>query len=99
MWIGIQQTKYLINLFNDINDGLSDIGFEEERRRFRPHITLMRMKGNEDISKLEVLKSSTININSSLADEVALIKSDLFPTGSVYTKIQSFKLNRGGLNG
>ena len=52
LWIGIQQTKYLINLFNDLNDGLSDIGFEKEERRFRPHITLVRLKGNEDISKL-----------------------------------------------
>ena len=95
----IQQNKSLVNLFNDINNGLSDIGFEKERRRFRPHITLLRLKGNEDISKLEILNSSTININSSLADEVALIKSDLLPTGSVYTKIKSFKLNRGGLNG
>ncbi len=99
LWMGIQQTKFLINLFNDINDGLSDIGFEKEERRFRPHITLIRMKGNEDISKLEVLKSTTIKINGSLADEVALVKSDLLPTGSVYTKIKSFKLNRGGLNG
>ena len=99
LWMGIQQTKYLVNLFNDLNDGLSDIGFEKERRRFRPHITLIRLKGNEDISKLEVLKSTTININSSLADEVALVKSNLHATGSVYTKIKSFKLNSGGLNG
>lgn len=99
LWMGIQQNTSIVNLFNDINDGLSYIGFEKERRRFRPHITLIRLKGNEDISKLEVLKNTTININSSLADEVALIKSDLLTTGSVYTKIKSFKLNSGGLNG
>ena len=99
LWIGIQQTKYIVRLFYDINDGLSDIGFEKERGSFRPHITLIKLKGNEDIQKLDVLKNTKINITSSMANEIGLIKSDLLPTGSIYTKIKSFKLNDGGLNG
>lgn len=97
--MGIKQTKYIANLFNDINDGLSNIGFEKERRKFRPHITLIRLKGKENISKLDILLNTTTSITASLVNEVALIKSDLLPTGSIYTKIKSFKLNKGGLNG
>lgn len=99
LWVGIQQTKYIARLFHDINDGLSDIGFEKERRSFRPHITLLRFRGKEDILKIDVLKNTKINFTSSMANEIALIKSDLLPRGSIYTKIKSFKLNDGGLNG
>ena len=99
LWLGIKATKRLEDLFNDINFGLSELGFKKESRKFKPHITFLRLRGNEDILKLESLKNTQLNLKSSTIDEVALIKSDLRSTGSTYTKIKSFKLNTGGLNG
>ena len=94
--IGVSKIE---DLFNDINVGLSELGFKKESRKFKPHITFLRLRGNEDILKLDSLKNIQLNLKSSIVDEVALIKSDLRSTGSIYTKIKSFKLNTGGLNG
>lgn len=92
LWLGLQRSELLEKLHNDIDNSLADIGFEKERRKFKPHLTLLRIKRNADINKLETLRNAEINFPGTFAEEVALIKSELRKSGSVYTKIESFKL-------
>ncbi|VAX25229.1 2'-5' RNA ligase [hydrothermal vent metagenome] len=92
LWLGIKCSELLEKLYNDIDNVLTDIGFEKERRKFKPHLTLLRIKRNADINKLEDLLNSKIDFPGTFAEEVALIKSELLAGGSVYTKIKSFKL-------
>lgn len=92
LWLGLKRSELLEKLHDDINNALDDIGFESERRRFKPHLTLLRIKSNADINKLEIIRNSEIDFPGTFAEEVALIKSELLPSGSVYTKIKSFKL-------
>jgi len=99
VWLGIQHSKQLEKLFADINYVMSEVGFELEKRKFQPHITLLRIKGNEDIKKLELLANTEIKLTNIFSNEIAIIRSDLFQTGAVYTKIKSFILNKGGFNG
>jgi len=99
LWLGVKLTQQLNKLYLDINNILNDVGFENEKRKFNPHITLLRIKGNEDISKLEMFAKEEIKLKNTFANEVALIKSVLYKNGSEYTKIKSFNLNTGGFNG
>ncbi len=92
LWLELHRSELLENLYNDINSVLTNIGFESERKRFKPHLTLLRIKRNANINKLETLRNSDIDFPGTYLEEVALIRSQLLPTGSVYTKIKSFIL-------
>ena len=63
-----------------------------ERRKFKPHLTMLRIKknpGKEFISKFIEHSFENWNFNTS---EITLIKSELFPTGARYTDIKKYNL-------
>lgn len=95
IWLGIEdKTKGLLRLQQPLEDGLKALGFEPEKREFRPHLTLGRVKGfkgNERLS-LAVSDLKDIEIGSFPVDRVILYKSELRPTGAVYTKLREIKL-------
>ncbi len=45
LWLGIQDDEgNLQNLFNELNKELEGVGFEGEDRKFRPHLTIARLR-------------------------------------------------------
>ena len=93
-WIGSDQSKELLELQSLINDNCEKLGYEKEKRSFNSHLTLLRIKGNENLSKLEEMKEFKFPSINFLAKTISLIKSELKPTGSVYTIIKSFELSK-----
>jgi len=93
IWIGAEQNEFLMKLQENIESVCTELGFDKEDRVFHPHITLGRVKGNRKLSRLtETVKSLTFEPIQALCSEVLLIKSDLKPSGSVYTTLKSFPL-------
>ncbi len=99
LWLGLNKTENLEKLYFEIDQGLSDIGFEKERRNFNPHLTLLRIRGTENISQINSFKNIEVNLADTFSSNVGLFKSELSQTGSIYMKIKSFRLNNGGTNG
>lgn len=73
----------LANIYSEINSALASIGVAKERRPFLPHITLARIKSGLEQPYLGRLPA-TLNFN-----KLSLYKSQLRPSGSVYTPISS----------
>ena len=95
IWLGIDDgAKGLTNLQRALEDGLKALGFEPEEREFRPHLTLGRVKGAKGKERLSSAVSGLkdIEIGSFTVDRVILYKSELKPTGAVYTKLKEIKL-------
>ena len=44
IWIGIDESEKLAELYGRIKTGLEDTGFKTDNRPFRPHITIGRIK-------------------------------------------------------
>jgi len=69
------------------------IGFEKERS-YIPHLTIGRLKGAENkevlVKKIEEL--SDVDIGKTLIDRLTLKKSELTPSGPIYTDLEVFKL-------
>lgn len=88
-WIGIQDPSGgLGELQQSIENECAALGFEKERRQFKPHLTLARVKGQTDLTKpINVLIESMEgkSIAGFTVDRVTLVKSDLLPTGAQYT--------------
>lgn len=95
IWLGIDdRAKGLTNLQRALEEGLKALGFEPEEREFRPHLTFGRVKGAKGKERLSSAVSGLkeIEIGSFTVDRVILYKSELKPTGAVYTKLMDTKL-------
>ncbi len=94
IWVGIRSAERLTMLYNLINKGLKNIGFELEERQFRPHLTLGRVKSCKDTENLKsVLEKyrdqefQTIHVN-----EAILFESILTQTGPIYNQLAKYHL-------
>ena len=94
VWVGMEDLANALGpLHRDIDAALLDLGFEKEERAFHAHVTLGRVKSDRGISSLiRMMESITFESQPVLIREVALIKSDLKPIGSVYTTLKTFPL-------
>jgi RNA 2',3'-cyclic 3'-phosphodiesterase len=92
LWTGIDcEENVLENLATQVEAVVIPLGFPEEGKPFRPHLTLARIKKDyrelgKVIEKSGVLADPFI-FGRLLVEQVTLFKSDLRPTGSVYTKL------------
>jgi len=82
-----------IHEFQDLIEKESELlGFKKEFRKFHSHLTLLRMKGKEDISRFAVFNNHDIVGEDFIIDSFSIIKSELKPNGSEYTILKSFNL-------
>jgi 2'-5' RNA ligase len=94
IWVGVDgELEPLQELKSGIDKGLAKLGFPKEDRSFKPHITLGRVKGKIDGSRLVGDKNFTSD--SFLICRVRLIKSILKSTGAEYSEILSLPLAAG----
>lgn len=91
LWVGIEEgMDKLIELFSTIENKVSPLGFEKEKRKFTPHITFARVKrGNYSLPDQIEFSFDSFPVN-----EVVLFKSTLTPKGPIY-KILSLIPLRG----
>ena len=90
-WLGLEQDKSnpLFQLNAWVEDQLETLGFEKEKRRFSPHLTLGRVKQPGDYARIfNFLDEHNFRSESFLVEEVSLIRSELKPSGAVYTAIK-----------
>ena len=95
IWVGIAgQTDSLVEFQNHLETDLELIGFQKEDRLFTGHLTLGRIKGAIDKTRFrEVLKKfESFESKPFTAKEVILFRSELKPSGSVYTKMKTVRL-------
>jgi RNA 2',3'-cyclic 3'-phosphodiesterase len=94
IWVGcVDNSGKLFELQKIVEERLSELGFEKEEREFHPHITLGRVKNLKNVERL-INKIESINFETEPAEiaEVLIMKSDLKPSGSVYTILKKIKL-------
>ncbi len=98
VWIGLKEEgNNLVRLHKGVEEELKKIGFPSEDRRFTPHITLGRVRSNKNMDKLLKLieEEKSSELGSFNVSEVHLIKSELKPSGAVYTELYSVILSSG----
>ena len=96
LWVGLDAPQALLDFQLRLEEGLSALGYEREKRRFSPHLTIARFKLRFNRVGVETLTSSLANLNAGssagIADSITLIKSDLKPEGPVYNRLIQIKL-------
>ena len=95
IWVGLTEgTEELKRLAGALDNELSKLGFQKEKRAFKPHLTVGRVKAVIDTeSFIEKMQSIDFYGGRFTAVEMSLMKSDLKPTGAEYTKLKTANLN------
>ena len=99
IWIGIQAPVGLEALQHGIEAAAATLGYPSEKRPFSPHLTIGRVKQNAGpagIQKIRIaLDETTVGeLGTAQVIAVHLFKSDLKPTGAVYTRLFSAPLKK-----
>ena len=98
VWVGLEdEGGGCVGLAARIGAALVPLGFAPERRPFSPHITLGRVRGHRGWSHLaERLRlHERENFGATTVASIVVYRSDLRPTGSVYTPLWSIPLGEG----
>ena len=96
LWSGIHGDVTRLNsLQATLDQTLAAIGFEPEKRPFRGHLTLGRFKRRADGKKLASMLSEFGSYASPplVPERLILFKSDLKPSGAVYTELAGADLS------
>lgn len=90
IWVGISGTLEVLRaLQSDVENALIPFGFNAEKRPFRGHLTVGRVKSRVSPHKLaEALRThSDFNSEVFTVKQVTVFESKLQPTGPLYTKL------------
>ena len=97
IWVGVQAPGELLSLQRSIEAEVIRLGYNPDGRPFSPHLTLGRVNQNatphevRQISEV-LLKQPTEKLGKVAVDRVILFRSDLRPTGAIYTPLATAKL-------
>jgi 2'-5' RNA ligase len=97
IWVGVEAPPELTAIQNGIEITTGRLGYVREERAFSPHLTLGRVSRNassQDIKAItKALDSTKVGfLGATCVEKVHLYRSDLQPTGAVYTQIFSSSL-------
>jgi 2'-5' RNA ligase len=92
VWLGVDEpTGALSRLQRAVERDIAPLGFPTERRRFSPHLTLGRVRQGRSPAELEALGEyatrARVRVGELAVDAVYLMRSDLRPTGALYTEL------------
>lgn len=98
IWIGIQAPAGLEALQHGIEAAAATLGYPPEKRPFSPHLTIGRVKqkiGSAGMQKIRTTLEETQvgSLGTARVTAIHLFKSDLQPTGAVYTRLFTASLN------
>ena len=97
IWVGlVNGSQIFTSLQKEIETELEKIGFQPEDRPFHPHLTLGRMKSSRGKDELveRMEKHKEEGFGDLQVERVILFKSDLKPSGPIYTALRELRLGR-----
>ena len=94
IWVGVKQGgDELCAMATELEQELAHFGFKEEKR-FHPHLTVGRVKRP---CKVDDILNKTVSTEPFTVSSLVLFKSVLKPEGPVYTALEEFSFQTGGM--
>jgi 2'-5' RNA ligase len=98
LWVGIKgDVDKLVGWQQRLDNGLVPLGFAKEARPFTPHLTLARLRENcspgDTLHFGEMVAGSHVEVDYTFTvTSLNLMRSQLLPTGAVYSSLAEVKL-------
>jgi len=97
IWVGVEAQAELGQLQRAVDEATTRLGYAPEERGFSPHLTLGRISRNASNVEVGLIgqiveKSEVGHLGTMQVQTVHLYRSDLQPTGAVYTRLYTANL-------
>jgi 2'-5' RNA ligase len=92
LWCNLDTDNSIISLVDELNVRLKKFNIERETRKFKGHLTLMRIKRKVSEDFVRSFREYKLFPVKFTANEIALIQSVLKPTGSEYKVLKIYEL-------
>ena len=83
-WVGLESSTALQGYVRQLRHALAEAGIPFDRKRFSPHITVLR-RASMEMSRLPEVSVKGVGM---IADHASLMRSDRGKRGMIYTEIQ-----------
>ena len=92
LWCNLETDESIVSLVDELNDRLKKFDIEVEKRKFKGHLTLLRIKDKVSEKFIKRFKEYSFDPIKFNANEIALIQSVLKPSGSEYKVLKIYEL-------
>ncbi|UCC93424.1 MAG: RNA 2',3'-cyclic phosphodiesterase [Thermoplasmata archaeon] len=95
VWIGLTGAEPLMSIARRLEEGVVDLGWKREKRGFRPHATIARVKYVKRQGRLSSLleRWEDRSFGSMEVRSIELKRSELTPQGAIHTTVHSVPLD------
>lgn len=94
LWLGVEPEQELSALAARVEEALAPLGFPEERRPYRPHLTLGRAEPGATFRREQLEKR--LEAPPETVAALSLVQSELRPGGAVYTTVREWEMSNTG---
>jgi 2'-5' RNA ligase len=93
VWVGLVGAEPLISISKTMDQDLSKLGFKREKRGFKPHVTVARVRGpkNKNILADVINDYKDVDFGVKNVDCIRLKKSVLSRAGPTYSTVREVK--------
>ena len=97
VWVGVDPTPELLQIQDEIETQLTQMDYKSENRPFTPHVTIGRVSDhfkqvNPSLISEILARFQNEYFGSYFANEIKLFRSELRPTGAIYSTLHVAKL-------
>ena len=92
LWAGLQTDETIIKMVGELNKKMEIFNIEPERRKFKSHLTLLRIKSEFNENLISNFNNYQFDNLKFKANKIALVKSELSKAGAQYTEINNYEL-------
>jgi 2'-5' RNA ligase len=95
IWVGLGGDIHsLLAIQSRLEEKLTAVGFPREKRSFKAHLTLGRIKqaANPAIIRQVINEYANLSSDDLIFKQIILYKSDLKPSGAVYSQLKQARL-------
>lgn len=92
LWCNVDTDDSIISLMKELNKRLEKYDIEIEKRKFKRHLTLLRIKDKVSEKFIKRFTEYSFNPIKFNANEITLIQSVLKPSGSEYNVLKIYEL-------
>ena len=92
LWLGVEHDGGLLSLREAVESELAERGFPREARRYSPHVTLARARGESGEPAPWLARERDRRFGAVLSTELVLFESRLTPAGAVYSPLGRVEL-------
>lgn len=99
LWLGLHDESENLAKINQVLEAECEkIGFEREKRNFKPHLTIARLREpHKSRNLVEKHLENAFEPVEFTVSEIVIYESKLLPTGSIYRKLRSFEFSEKNL--